>query len=71
LVSANLNGSTLEQTRFVGCNLCHADLRKTDLTRAEFIGVTTDGALYYGKSPWDGTCRDEDWAARLPTFDGE
>lgn len=71
LVEANLNGCSLAGTRFIRSDLRGADLRKCNLTQARFEEVLAEGALYYGKSPWDGTSRAEDWAARLPLFDGE
>ncbi|MBF0183285.1 MAG: pentapeptide repeat-containing protein [Magnetococcales bacterium] len=72
LQRASLRESTLDHTRFIACNLAGADLRKTNLYDAYYEQVATEGAIYYGKSPWDGQNSVEPHLGRkIVVFDGE
>jgi len=73
---SNLQGvimreSELEGAEFNSCDLREVDFRKATLLSARFESVVVEGAIYYGKPPWDGDALDADWASILPSFDGE
>ena len=71
LTDSCMRAATTEDTLFKKCIFDRADLRKITITKAKFIDIQAEDALYYGKAPWDGKIKDEDWNAQLHAFDGE
>ncbi len=74
--NSNLEGvvmreSELEGAQFVSCDLRAVDFRKATLLSAVFSSVQVEGALVYGKPPWDSASSDTDWNSVMPSFDGE
>ena len=63
--------SDFEGAKFSSCNLRGVDFRKANLLTASFESVAVEGALFYGKPPWDGDGTKADWGSIMPTFDGE
>ncbi|MBF0295421.1 MAG: pentapeptide repeat-containing protein [Magnetococcales bacterium] len=72
LSRGSLRESSLEGTRFVSTDLRETDFRKTNLHHAHYHHVCADGALFYGKPPWEGEAiLGRDWHLELVVFDGE
>lgn len=73
---SNLEGVVLRESElagaeFISCNLRKVDFRKATLLSASYQAVKVDGALFYGKPPWEGSGLDQDWDGIMPSFDGE
>ncbi len=71
LERAVMRESELEGAKFSSCNLGGVDFRKANVLSASFESVAVNGALFYGKPPWDGDAEKTDWGSIMPTFDGE
>ena len=72
LALASLRESSLDGTRFISANLSGVDFRKTNFHHAYYEQVLTDGAVFYGKSPWDSQVSSiTQLGKKLVIFDGE
>lgn len=71
LTQACLRESSLTHAVFRLTNLSGVDFRKTNLLDAIYSDVVAQGAIYYGKSPWDGAANAQDWKEKMHVFDGE
>ena len=71
LSDGSLRECALDGCRFIKCDISGNDLRKTTLTKAEFDSCVTEGAIFYGKAPWDGSQTETDLRKEMRVFDGE
>ncbi|MBF0589606.1 MAG: pentapeptide repeat-containing protein [Magnetococcales bacterium] len=67
-----LKESSITGVKFHGCDMRGVDLRKVNLHQAIYENCQTEGAIFYGKSPWAGEASAEkNLREKMLTFDGE